>query len=121
MKRISPEAFQAELDKVLLGLRQYAPEKVWLFGSFARGDYHAGSDIDLLIVKRTARPFLERSAEVLRLCACDLSLEPLVYTLDEIRDMVQRGNPFITRALREKWFMDNNLNEGQRQEVFAGK
>jgi predicted nucleotidyltransferase len=85
MKRISPEAFQAELDKVVTGLRQYGPEKAWLFGSFARGDYHAGGDVDLLIVKRTARPFLERSAVVLRLCACDLSLEPLVYTPDEVR------------------------------------
>ncbi len=101
MKRISPEAFQAELDRIIAGLHQYEPERVWLFGSFARGDYHAGSDVDLLIVKRTERPFLERSAEVLRLCACDLSLEPLVYTPDEICDMMQQGNPFIARALAE--------------------
>jgi predicted nucleotidyltransferase len=101
MKRISPEVFQTELDKIIAGLHQYEPEKAWLFGSFARGDYHAGSDVDLLIVKKTERPFLERSAEVLRLCACDLSLEPLVYTPDEVRDMMQRGNPFITQALEE--------------------
>ena len=79
MKRISSQTFQEELDKIIAGLRDYAPHKVLLFGSFARGDYHAGSDVDLLIIKQTERPFLERSAEVLRLCSTTLSLEPLVY------------------------------------------
>ena len=31
------------------------PEKIILFGSAARGDYHANSDIDLLIIKRSRK------------------------------------------------------------------
>jgi len=38
MQCISHQAFQVELDKIIEGLRSYAPQKVILFGSFARGD-----------------------------------------------------------------------------------
>jgi len=34
------------------------PEKIILFGSAARGDYHANSDIDLLIIKRSNKKSL---------------------------------------------------------------
>jgi len=101
MKRISSEAFAVELKKIIRGLRRYAPQTVILFGSFARGDYHAGSDVDLLIVKQTNRPFTERSAEVLRACQSKLAIEPLVYTPDEFERMKRQKNPFIFKALAE--------------------
>ena len=40
-------------------LKTYAPERVILFGSHARGDTHQGSDIDVLIIKETERKFLD--------------------------------------------------------------
>ena len=30
---------------------KYKPQKIVLFGSMARGDYHEGSDIDLMLIK----------------------------------------------------------------------
>lgn len=101
MKRISRQEFEAELGHIVQGLRRYAPEKAILFGSFARGDHHAGSDVDLLIVKDTDRPFDERGAEVLRACPSSLPLEPLVYTPAELEQMIQQNNPFIHQALAE--------------------
>lgn len=101
MKRISRQAFEAELGHIIQGLRRYAPEKAILFGSFARGDYHAGSDVDLLIVKHTDRPFVERGAEVLGVCKSTLPIEPLVYTPAEFERMLRQGNPFIRQALAE--------------------
>lgn len=101
MKRISRQALESELDKIVRSLRRYAPEKVILFGSFARGDYNAGSDLDLLIIKDTKQPFIERSADVWRVCHSTLSIEPLVYTPGELERMIRQGNPFILRALAE--------------------
>ena len=101
MKRLSRAAFEAELKGIRRGLQEYAPQRVWLFGSFARGDDHAGSDIDLLIVKETSLPFVERAAEVWRACESSLPIEPLVYTPAEFEQMVRRGNPLIARALEE--------------------
>jgi len=101
VKRISRQEFVGELTRIVGGLRDYAPDKAILFGSFARGDYHAGSDVDLLIVKDTNQPFMERSADVLRACPSALALEPLVYTPAELEQMVRQNNPFICQVLAE--------------------
>ena len=101
MRRISEQDFQQELARVLTGLRRYRPQKVILFGSFARGDYHVGSDIDLLIIKETQRPFIERIGEVLACCDYSIPLEPLVYTPGEFARMCEEGNPLIEQVLRE--------------------
>jgi predicted nucleotidyltransferase len=101
MQRLSLDAFTAELDRIVTNLRPYTPEKVILFGSFARGDYHAGSDVDLLIIKNTDHPFLERSADVLRLCQSQLAIEPLVYTPTEFERMLRQRNPFIWQVITE--------------------
>ncbi|HIE39220.1 MAG TPA: nucleotidyltransferase domain-containing protein [Anaerolineales bacterium] len=101
MRRLSRARFQEELDRILEGLRQYRPLKVILFGSFARGDDHALSDIDLVIVKETDRPFAERTGDVLALCDYSIPLEPLVYTPEELARLQAEGNPFIEQVLRE--------------------
>jgi len=101
MKRLSRAAFEAELDRIRRGLQRYAPQRVWLFGSFARGDYHAASDVDLLIVKETDLPFVQRAADVWRACESTLSIEPLVYTPAEFERMQRQENPLIARALEE--------------------
>lgn len=101
MRRISEQRFREELTRVLVGLRRYHPQRVILFGSFARGDYHATSDLDLLIIKETERPFIERIGDVLALCDYTIPLEPLVYTPEEFERMREEGNPFIAQVLLE--------------------
>ena len=102
-RRLSPAATQAMLDRVIACLAGYDPQQVWLFGSYARGDYHAASDLDLLIIKETGQPYTERAADVWR--ACDaivgLSIEPLVYTPAEFARMRAAANPLIDRVLQE--------------------
>ncbi|MGD2148899.1 MAG: nucleotidyltransferase domain-containing protein [Anaerolineae bacterium] len=101
MKRISRAPFESELETIRKGLKQYGAQKAILFGSYARGDYHAGSDVDLIIIKETDLPFLERSAEVWRECRSSLTIEPLVYTPAEFARMRRENNPFVEQALRE--------------------
>ena len=62
----------------------YDPEKIILFGSYARGKAHDDSDLDLFIIKKTKEPYLQRSRTVRRLfrpypCAMDI----FVYTPEE--------------------------------------
>jgi predicted nucleotidyltransferase len=101
VKRLSEAAFQVELDRIRRGLQRYAPQRAWLYGSFARGDYHAASDVDLLIVKETDLPFVQRAADVWRACDSSLSIEPLVYTPAEFESMRRQHNPLIERVLEE--------------------
>lgn len=101
MKRMSPREFQAELSKIVNSLKAYKPQKVILFGSFARGDYNALSDVDLLIVKETERNFIDRIGDILAVCDYEIPIEPLVYTPEELERMQKRGNSFVQTVLEE--------------------
>lgn len=61
------------LDRLVACLAAYQPEQVWLFGSYARGDYHAASDIDLIIGRETPLPLLSAFSPI-RLLAHSLIL-----------------------------------------------
>ncbi len=82
-------------------VRHYDPDKVIVFGSYARGDTHEGSDLDLLVVKETQERFTDRIGAVPRACDFETTIEPLVYTPAELDRMVQRGNDFILTALKD--------------------
>ena len=89
------------MNRILDALREYGAQKVILFGSFARGNYHTASDLDLLIIKQTSRRFLDCIGDVLMFCDYSIPLEPLVYTPEEIDRMLVEGNTFLETVLRE--------------------
>jgi len=82
-------------------LKTYAPERVILFGSHARGDTHQGSDIDVLIIKETERKFLDRILDVYEICRQSPRIEAIVYTPAEFEQKVREGCDFIQTALEE--------------------
>jgi outer membrane protein TolC len=60
---------RAELEETLKHIvttlvRDYRPERIILFGSAATGNIHEWSDLDLVIIKETTRPFVQRAVEV---------------------------------------------------------
>ena len=75
--------------------------KVIVFGSVARGDADAGSDLDLIIVADTARPFFERFKDFAGLYDVWPRLDLLIYTPEEFARMVAEERPLITQALEE--------------------
>jgi predicted nucleotidyltransferase len=81
---------------------QYQPEKVILFGSLAEGTVGEWSDIDLVIIKDTSLPFLQRLKEVALLCRVSVSVDFLVYTPDEFAHMVADNNPFIIKEILQQ-------------------
>jgi len=86
---------------LLDSLREYQPHKVILFGSAARGEADAQSDLDVIVIKETQQSFTERLEAMAKLCPPGVHADILVYTPDEIRAMVEEENPFIIQALRE--------------------
>jgi predicted nucleotidyltransferase len=84
---------EAIVDRLVLG---YAPDRIILFGSRARGAARPDSDVDLLIVKETDRRPIDRRIEVERLLADRaLPLDVVVYTPGELRRLFAVGSPFI--------------------------
>ncbi len=82
--------------------REYHAQSVILFGSVSRGEVSVDSDTDLLVVAPTHERFLARSATVLSLVRDlypGLALEPIVLTPEEVRQRLDRGDPFVTDIL----------------------
>jgi predicted nucleotidyltransferase len=76
-------------------IREYEPEKLILFGSVAQGEIHEWSDLDLVVVKKTDKPLLERTEEVLRLVRPKVGLDVLVYTPAELDSLVDERRVFV--------------------------
>ena len=70
---------------------------VILYGSVSRGDFHEGSDVDLIIVG----DFRERFHKAGRRPSSISPIEPICYTGEEFADLVRSANPFIQEALAE--------------------
>jgi predicted nucleotidyltransferase len=75
--------------------------KAIVFGSVARGEADAWSDLDLVIVADTSRPFLERYLDFAGVYDVWPRLDLLVYTPAEFSDMQAEQRPFIEHLLRE--------------------
>jgi len=78
--------------------KRFPIHQVYLYGSFARGQVHEGSDIDLVVVGDFKEPFFDRISKILEIT--DLPIEPLVYTPQEFNEMKKRGNPLIMEVLK---------------------
>ncbi|RMF01147.1 MAG: nucleotidyltransferase domain-containing protein [Chloroflexi bacterium] len=93
------QTLSAVLDTLI---HQYQPEKIILFGSAAAGAPASWSDLDLVIIKNTPLPFLQRSKEVALLCRAPVGVDFLVYTPDEFETMMAENNVFIVEEVLGK-------------------
>lgn len=91
---------------VELIVREISPEAIVLFGSRARGNAHADSDVDLLVIEK--EPFsLQRSRRKgvarlqMALRELPLSKDILLYSRDEFDHWQNSLNHLVGRAARE--------------------
>ena len=76
--------------------------KAIVFGSYARGQADEYSDLDLIIVADTDRPFFKRHTEYSAIYEVwRKGLDMLIYTPDELSQMVSEHNRFVESALAE--------------------
>jgi predicted nucleotidyltransferase len=92
------------LDEIVEKLKAgYQPEKIVLYGSYAYGTPDEGSDIDLLVVKRTdAAPF-DRRVAVRRIVdlRAPIPFESIVVTPDELAGRLGMGDPFFEEIMQK--------------------
>lgn len=91
-----------ELDRYVKTLiSDYTPDKIILFGSIVSGNIREWSDIDMVIIKKTDKPFLERIRDITRLLKPKAGLDVMVYTPEEFNDL-HRSRRFIREEVIAK-------------------
>ena len=87
---------------LLAALAPYRPRQVYVFGSWARSEDDELSDLDVVVIKETTTPFLERLQQVGRTLPPDLgAVDLLIYTPSEFEAMLRGGNAFAEIILEE--------------------
>ncbi|MBI4321246.1 MAG: nucleotidyltransferase domain-containing protein [Chloroflexi bacterium] len=85
-------------------------KKVLLFGSLARGDYTPHSDADVIVILyEDDRRIVDRIPEFLKaFLPAPVPVDVFPYTEAELDRMLQQGNSFIQRAMREALTLAGN-------------
>jgi HEPN domain-containing protein/predicted nucleotidyltransferase len=89
------------LRELVEALQSYAPEKILLFGSYARGEQDDFSDLDIVVIKETEERFLDRLARICELVPEAGAMDVLVYTPDEFAGMQAQGRVFIQQVVED--------------------
>lgn len=93
---VTREAVQAFTQRLV---ERYAPHKVILFGSLARGEGRWDSDADILVVMPFEGRHLAKICEMRRLCPAEFPLDLLVRRPEEMEVRYQGGDPVVREAL----------------------
>lgn len=80
-------------------VEQFAPQKVILFGSMARGNARWDSDADILVVMPYEGRPLAKIREIRRACRPQFPMDLLLWRPEDIEPRYRWGDPIIREAL----------------------
>ena len=75
--------------------KEFSPEKILLFGSYANGKPTKDSDVDLLVIMRHSGHGAEQAARIRRTIRSGFPLDLIVRTPKKVRSRLRMGDSFI--------------------------
>ncbi len=111
-----------QIRRLIESLLPCDPERLYVFGSWARNEEDALSDLDVVVIQETSLPFFERLKKVSSLLPQKMgAVDILVYTPEEFAAMQKEGNAFA-EMIREEGFLvyDRKTEAGSQAMVSAG-
>lgn len=81
---------------------EFNPERIVLFGSYAYGEPHAGSDVDLLVILPFEGSSLRKSLEILERVNPSFPVDLIVRHPKDALRRYQQGDPLIREALNRE-------------------
>ncbi len=87
-----------DIQNLIAQVKAYQPKKIILFGSQLYGKPWPDSDVDIVLVKNTHKPFHDRLIDVRRLLRTTVPVDIFVFTEKEIAQ-AKDTNPFIHEIL----------------------
>jgi uncharacterized protein len=97
-KRIPQKAIDQVVEQIV---EKFKPQKIILFGSYARGNPRPESDVDLLVVMETPLKEVKQSIEIHHQLDIMFGLDLLVYTPKHLQERLEMGDWFIRDVIKE--------------------
>lgn len=86
------EAIREFCDRIA---EQFRPEKIILFGSYARGTATADSDVDIVVIMPCEPSQFRLSVKILQAIRRDFPLDLIARTPEDVERRMEWGDPFI--------------------------
>jgi len=97
-KRIPQKAIDQVVAQIV---EKFKPQKIILFGSYARGNPRPESDVDLLVVMDTPLREVKQSLEIHQHLNVMFGLDLVVYTPKHLKERDDMGDWFVRDILKE--------------------
>ena len=97
-KRIPRKTIDQVVQQIV---EKFKPQKIILFGSYARGNPRPESDVDLLVVMETLLKESKISLEIHRHLNVMFGLDLVVYTPKRLKERFDTGDWFVRDILKE--------------------
>ena len=81
--------------------REFHPERIVLFGSYARGDADEDSDVDLLVVMPFEGKGARKATEIRMRARPGFPVDLIVRTPETVRERLKLGDFFLREAVEE--------------------
>jgi len=92
-----PRLLNRAVDRIV---RAFAPKRVILFGSYAKGMQHARSDVDLLVIANLEGHAIFHQRRACQLCAdCFPPVDVIFATPEDVDEAASAKSPFLLSIL----------------------
>jgi predicted nucleotidyltransferase len=81
--------------------REFHPERIILFGSYARGDADEDSDVDLLVIMPFEGTGARKATEIRKRTRPGFPIDLIVRTPETVRERIELGDFFLREAVEE--------------------
>ncbi|MCU4138179.1 MAG: putative nucleotidyltransferase MJ0435 [Thermodesulfobacteria bacterium] len=107
LKKKQAEEIEKTLSLIVEKLKDKA-ERISIFGSVARGEAGIFSDLDILIIMKTNKPFLKRLEEIYSIPEISVDVDIICYTPEEFEQLKKKG--FLKKILQEEKVLYDKKN-----------
>ena len=97
-KRIPQKAIDQVVKQIV---EKFKPQKIILFGSYARGNPRPESDVDMLVVMDTSLKDVQQAIQICQQIEYRFGLDLIVHTPKHLAERVKEGDWFLRDVLKE--------------------
>ncbi|MGH7494927.1 MAG: nucleotidyltransferase domain-containing protein [bacterium] len=94
----TPEQIQEVAQRIG---KEFRPQRVILFGSYARGKPTSDSDVDLLVITSVERRTADKAVEILLRVRPPFPIDLLVRTPQQVQERLELGDVFMREVLEQ--------------------